>query len=114
VGFAGLFQLLGVTYHSIWALALFVISFFIIGFVIDLFVHPLMRIMGEVLQNRYRVFFLQLAIEVSANWTILHVLNTIMDSITINVLTEFIIAVFLFLVEYMFGDEKSKNEPEHQ
>src|SRR5699024_1825387 len=104
VGFAGLFQLLGVTYHSIWALALFVISFFIIGFVIDLFVHPLVKILAEVLQNRYHVFFLRFAIDVSANWMILHVLNVIMDSITINVVTEIIIAVFLFLVEFMLDD----------
>lgn len=108
LGFAGLFQLLGVEYNSILSLALFVIFFFIIGFVIDLFVNPLTIKIRETIQNRYRVFTLQLAIEASANWMILHALNAIMDSIHINVITEIIIAVFISLAEYMFGGEEDK------
>lgn len=105
VGFAGLFQILGVAYDSIWSLALFVVFFFMIGFVVDLLVNPLTIIIREKIQDRPHVFVLQFAIEVSANWMILHALNAIMDSVHINVLTEIIIAVFLFFAEYMFGSE---------
>src|SRR5699024_11904114 len=72
---------------------------------VDLLVNPLTIIIREKIQDRPHVFVLQFAIEVSANWMILHALNAIMDSVHINVLTEIIIAVFLFFAEYMFGSE---------
>jgi len=108
VGFAGLFHLLGAEYESIRALSLFVIVFFMIGFVIDLFVHPFSKIITEQFPNNYQSFFLRLAIGTSANWMILHALNAFMDTISITVVIEIIIAVFLFLAEEVFGDVSKK------
>lgn len=102
IGFAGLFHLLGAEYDSVKALSLFVISFFSIAFVIDLFVHPFSKIITRQFPHKYHAFFLQFAIETSANWMVLHAINALMNTVSMTVTDELIIAVFLFFAEDVF------------
>lgn len=105
-GFAGLFTLLGVHYQSIWALLAFVIIFFILGSIVDIFFDIIAKWTVINITGKAKSFLVQTLIGFTSNWIILMAVDTILESIAFSPQTKLIIALFLGLLEPIFDDKK--------
>lgn len=110
-GFAGIFELLGVQYHSIWSLIIFVISFFFLGFFVDLIFGAMAKLSTENIKGNVKVFLIQLLFGFVSNWLVLFVVDAFMHSISLSLGTIIIIAFLLGMIEAVFDDKKAHNKP---
>ncbi|MEN1968477.1 YrvL family regulatory protein [Lentibacillus sp. N15] len=106
-GFAGVFKLLGVHYQSIWSLFIFVVSFFILGFVVDLFFDAIRKLSVQNTRGNMKAFFIQVIIAFVANWIVIVTVDAFMKSITLSLGTKAIIALLLAILESVFDNKKS-------
>nr|WP_255437756.1 YrvL family regulatory protein [Thalassobacillus sp. CUG 92003] len=67
VGFAGVFELLGVQYESIWSLTVFVVSFFILGMIAELFSKAIFKLTVRNLKGNIKVFAIRIGFESISN-----------------------------------------------
>ncbi|MBP3950208.1 regulatory YrvL family protein [Bacillus suaedae] len=104
-GFAGIFELLGVQYQSFWSLLIFVVSFFILGLVVDLFSIAIFKLTSQHLTRKVKVFY-KFSIESIFNWIALFTVDECMSSITLSINTEMIIASLLAVLEIVFDKDK--------
>jgi len=106
LGFNGLFVLFGVQYDSFWSLVLYVLSVFVIGSVVDLFVKVIVTITTQQMTERYQKFITRMVIHTSFTWLMLYSIDEYMTTITVPLLTEIVAALLLFFLDYFFDDEK--------
>jgi len=107
-GFAGLFTLLGVDYHSVWSLVTFVIFLLILGSAVDIVFDTLAERTVQYISGNVKSFIMQILIGFVSNWIVLVIVDGFMDSIMISAETKWIIALFLALVESVFDNKKDK------
>src|SRR5699024_5879688 len=107
-GFAGLFTLLGVDYHSVWSLVTFVIFLLILGSAVDIVFDTLAERTVQYISGNVKSFIMQILIGFVSNWIVLVIVDGFMDSIMISAETKWIIAFFLALVESVFDNKKDK------
>lgn len=105
-GFAGIFQLLGVHYDSIWSLVIFVVSFFILGFIVDLIVDAMAKITVKNVTGSVNVFLIQMLFGFASNWFVLFVVDEFIKGITLSFGTKLIIALLLGLIDPIFDNKK--------
>ncbi|MEI3604976.1 YrvL family regulatory protein [Pseudogracilibacillus sp. SE30717A] len=105
-GFAGIFQLLGVHYDSIWSLVIFVVSFFILGFIVDLIVDAMAKITVKNVTGSVNVFLIQMLFGFASNWFVLFVVDEFINGITLSFGTKLIIALLLGLIDPIFDNKK--------
>ncbi|GAB3056602.1 regulatory YrvL family protein [Virgibacillus ainsalahensis] len=105
-GMAGIFELLGVQYKSIWSLIVFVISFFILGVIVELFSKAIFKLSVRNMTGKIKVVFIRVIFEATSNWLVLFTVDEFMRSITLSLKTEIIIALFLAALEIVFDDDK--------
>ncbi|MDQ7862058.1 YrvL family regulatory protein [Peribacillus frigoritolerans] len=53
----GFFELLGVQYESIWSLIVFVVSFFILGIIVELFSKAIFKLSVRIITGKIKIFF---------------------------------------------------------
>ncbi|MBY7144974.1 hypothetical protein KFZ56_18315 [Virgibacillus sp. NKC19-3] len=105
VGLTGIFNLLGVEYESIWSLVLFTISFFILGTIVELFSKPVFKVLVQHLTGKMEVLWTIFTIEAVSNWIVLFTVDEFMQSITLSLETEIIVALLIAAVEIIFDKE---------
>ena len=105
-GLAGVFELLGVQYESIWSLIVFVLSFFILGIFVELFSKAIFKLSVRNIRGKIKVFFIRISFEGTSNWLVLFAVDEFMKSITLSLKTEIIIALLLAIIEIVFDDDK--------
>lgn len=106
-GMVGIFKLLGVQYSSIWSLVIFVVSFFILGIIVELFFKAIFELSFEHVPGNGRLF-LNIIFEAVSNWLILYTVDAFMTSITLSLEIEMIIALLIAILESVFDDDKKK------
>lgn len=109
-GFAGLFALLGVHYQSIWSLITFVIIFFILGSIVDIFFDVIAKWTVINISRNVTSFLLQVLIGFTSNWIILVIVDAFMEGIFLSLWAKLIIALFLGVLEPVFDDKKAENQ----
>ncbi|WP_226035149.1 regulatory YrvL family protein [Aquibacillus saliphilus] len=107
-GLVGVFQLLGVQYKSIWSLIVFVVSFFILGVIVELFSKAIFKVSVRNITGKIKVFIIQFFFEGMSNWLVLFTVDEFMKSIALSLKTEIIIALLLAVLEIVFDDKKDK------
>ncbi|MGJ3198052.1 YrvL family regulatory protein [Peribacillus frigoritolerans] len=105
-GLAGVFELFGVQYESIWSLIVFVVSFFILGIIVELFSKAIFKLSVQNITGKIKVFFIRISFEGTSNWLVLFAVDEFMKSITLSLKTEIIIALLLAIIEIVFDDDK--------
>ena len=108
-GFIGLFKIFGVQYDSFLSLLIFLLMFFIIGFIIDLLSIFLINTFSQQIKSSKRKFLMRLIIDCSFSWVAIHTADELIRSITIPSITELIAVFLLFLLEVVM-DMNSKGE----
>ncbi|MFP3669634.1 YrvL family regulatory protein [Priestia sp. SIMBA_032] len=108
-GFIGLFKIFGVQYDSFLSLLIFLLLFFIIGFIVDLLSIFLINTFSQQIRNSKRKFLVRLVIDCSFSWFAIHTADELIRSITIPSITELIAVFLLFLLEVVM-DMNSKGE----
>ncbi|MFD1030278.1 YrvL family regulatory protein [Metaplanococcus flavidus] len=107
-GIAGLFNVLGIQYDSIWSLFWFGVFFFILDSFAD-FIKMVFTILLDHLSiaNAGTIF----AIYFLVIWAVLSLLNLLMDSISITVTAQLIAAAVIALIEVGLNKTSKKEEP---
>ncbi|WMX56461.1 YrvL family regulatory protein [Peribacillus sp. R9-11] len=100
------FELFGVQYESIWSLIVFVVSFFILGIIVELFSKAIFKLSVRNITGKIKVFFIRISFEGTSNWLVLFAVDEFMKSITLSLKTEIIIALLLAIIEIVFDDDK--------
>jgi hypothetical protein len=108
-GFVGVFNLIGVEYQSIWSLVMFVVCFYILGLLFDLFFDAMAKIAVQNISGTVRAFRIKMFFGFVSNWLVLFVVDTIMESITLSLKTKLIVALLLGVLELIFDNKKEDN-----
>ncbi|WP_177167190.1 YrvL family regulatory protein [Salinibacillus kushneri] len=109
-GMAGIFKLLGVQYTSFWSLILFVVGFFILASIFELFAKPISELLTETFAGKFEALFIQFSIQGLTNWLCLFIVDMFMGSIIFSWKMAIIVAMLLTLCEMAFQDKEHKNE----
>ncbi|WP_010530219.1 YrvL family regulatory protein [Lentibacillus jeotgali] len=109
-GFAGVFELLGVQYQSIWSLVIFVVSFFVLGFLIDLPFEAMSKLSVEKLTGNIAAFLVELFFGFASNWIALVTVDVFVGSIELSLEAKLIISLLLAVLEPVFDSKNEKNE----
>lgn len=109
-GMVGIFELLGVQYTSFWSLIIFVVSFFILASMIELFSKPIFELLTEKITEKFKTLFIQFIIQGLTNWLCLFIVDVFMGGITLSSKTGIIVAMLLTLFEMTFEDKENKKE----
>ncbi|GAA0492587.1 hypothetical protein GCM10008986_18690 [Salinibacillus aidingensis] len=115
LGFAGIFELLGVQYHSIWSLFVFAVCFFMAGFIIELFSKPIFERSTRNVSGKIKLVFIQICFESVSNWLVLFTVDEFMQKINLSSKTELLIALFVSVFEIILennnDDDGNKKNP---
>ena len=104
-----IFKIFGVQYDSFQSLLIFLLLFFIIGFVVDLLSIFLINIFSQQIKNSKNKFLVRLVIDCSFSWISIHTADELIRSINISFITELVAVFLLFLLEVTM-DINSKEE----
>lgn len=107
-GFAGIFTLLGVHYDSIWTLILFVITYFIVGFIVEIFFDGLRKFAVQYTNESVESFIIQILISFVGNYFVISLLEFIITGISFAFTTKIVIVLLLAILDVVF-DNKKKN-----
>ncbi|WP_418055484.1 YrvL family regulatory protein, partial [Priestia megaterium] len=94
---------------SFQSLLIFLLLFFIIGFVVDLLSIFLINIFSQQIKNSKNKFLVRLVIDCSFSWISIHTADELIRSINISFITELVAVFLLFLLEVTM-DINSKEE----
>lgn len=105
-GLAGIFELLGVQYKSVWSLIVFVVSFFVLSIILELFSKAIFVLLTRKITGKLKMLFVRISIEGASNWLCLFTVDEFMKSITLSLKTEIIVALLLAVLEIVFDDKE--------
>lgn len=105
-GITGLFVILGVQYHSIWSLIIFVISVFILGLVVDLFMGAIAKLTVEKFSGKISPIVIEFLFGFATNWIVIMTVDAFMNSIILSLETKLILSLILTFAELLFQDKK--------
>lgn len=108
-GFAGIFTLLGVKYDSFYSLLIFVLIYYAVGIITDLFSKVFVGISYQFFSEKFNLFFTRMIIDCTFTWLLIFTIDEFMNSITIPFTIEILLTFFLVIVEVAFEDKKVKN-----
>lgn len=106
----GLFILLGVEFTSYWALFLFFILFFVIGFIVEIVCKGFMLFVFEYVNNKIEAMIVQGLIAFAENLLCLFIVDFIVSSVTITTIAKIIIALFLVFTDLILDKQWKKVE----
>jgi len=104
-GMAGIFKLLGIEYTSIWSLTIFVVSFFVLSTIVELFSKPITGLLTRKITGKAEVLSIQFGVQSLTNWLCLFTVGEFMGSITLTFEAGVIIAMLLTIIEMVFEDK---------
>lgn len=109
-GIAGIFEILGVQYQSIWTLMIFVTSIFILGLPVDLVLGAMADSFVEKISGTITAFVIQFLFGFMTNWIVIFIVDALMSSVNLSPGTKLIISLILTIFELVFSDKKDKHE----
>lgn len=109
-GMAGVFKLLGVQYDSIWSLVIFVICMFGVGLILEVVTKSIFVLSARNMTEKTKILLIRIIIEFTSNWLVLFTVDELMNSITLSVQTEVVIAALLTAIEIIFDDDDKEDE----
>lgn len=104
-GIVGFFNIFEVEYTSFSSLLGFLVLFLIIGGLMDLISIGLIAWAAKCISGKHTFFLLKMLINCTFTWIALHVVDELMASITIPLITEIIAAIMIFIIEIAFKDK---------
>ena len=110
LGFAGMFRVLGVQYDSNWALILFVVLFFVIGFFFDFIFRVLTNLTKRYMSDQRISFSITFLFNLIKNGLVLFLLDDLMRSITLSFTTKLILAFLLSMVDSILDEREMKRK----
>lgn len=110
LGFVGVSKFLGVEYDSLWSLAIFVISVFVIGFFVEIIFDALTVLAVEKVSDYLTAFIIQFLFLFVSEWIVLAAVEAVMESVTLSEKTILILAAILALLGTIFDNKKKKLE----
>lgn len=110
LGFAGMFRVLGVQYDSNWALILFVVLFFVIGFFFDPIFGVLANLTKRYMSDQRISFSITFLFNLIKNGLVLFLLDDLMRSITLSFTTKLILAFLLSMMDSILDEREKKRE----
>ncbi|WP_235851570.1 YrvL family regulatory protein [Heyndrickxia camelliae] len=111
-GIAGFLKLFGVRYESFSSLLLFVLLYFIIGFILDLIAMVFIRVATQNITGKTKLFLTRMIIDCTFSWVAFHVADEIISGISIQLTTEIIAVLFFHLVGMAFEEKEKKEQGE--
>jgi len=108
-GIVGLFNLLGVEYDSLLSLVWFTIFYFLLSFFGDIFIKIFIVLTNN--SNRWSDNYKKFSILIYSffvNWGIVSLLNQLMSSINIHLLTQIIFSLIIATLDLIFKDNEKK------
>lgn len=108
LGFVGIFKFIGVEYDSLWSLAIFVISVFVMGFFVEIIFDALTVIAVEKVDDYFTAFIIQFLFLFISEWIVLTTVGAVMRSVTLSEKTILILAVIMALLGTLFDNKKTK------
>ncbi|WNS76197.1 regulatory YrvL family protein [Bacillus sp. DTU_2020_1000418_1_SI_GHA_SEK_038] len=110
LGLAGVFELLGVQYQSVWSLIVFVVCFFILSMIVELFSGAIFVMLKRKMTGKLKMFFVRISIEGASNWLCLFTVDEFMNSIILSLKTEIVVALLLAAVEIVLDDKMEEEK----
>ena len=111
-GLAGIFELLGVQYESIWSLVIFIVGVLILSFFVELFSKAIYILLALKISGKIQRLLTRGSIETVSNWFVLFTVDEFMNSITISFQAEIIIALLIAVTEIAFDGDEDKEKTE--
>lgn len=108
LGFVGIFKFIGVEYDSLWSLAIFVISVFVMGFFVEIIFDALTVIAVEKVDDYFTAFIIQFLFLFISEWIVLVAVESVMESVIISEKTIVVLAVIMALLGTLFDNKKTK------
>ncbi|GIN16529.1 hypothetical protein J32TS2_18850 [Shouchella clausii] len=105
LGMAGLFQLLGIGYDSVQALALFVLLFLLLGIFVELFVKVFNTLLLPAVASRLLQKILEFCIRYTFTLPVVFLLNHYMSTIHIKLMSQAALAAFVVVIEMLIDNE---------
>ncbi|MBL5768751.1 regulatory YrvL family protein [Heyndrickxia sporothermodurans] len=105
-GIIGFFRLLNVQYDSNQALISFILKFFFICLIAEVFAKLIIRFIISYVNSNIVNFIVLMFFDILISWIVLHYVDESMSSITIPTWVELILALFLACAEYNFDKKK--------
>ncbi len=108
-GILGVFKLLGVQYHSLFSLFLFVIFYLLLGMFGEILIKTF-EILLTVFKNNPATKLVMFIIYFLVNWLLIALVDFFMDSITIQTETQIVVGMIVGLIEFSFDHNEEKNQ----
>ena len=108
-GIVGLFTLLGVEYDSLWSLVWFTVFYFLLSIFGDIIIKIFVVLTNKSNKwpDNYKKFCI-LIYSFFVNWSIISLLNLLMSSINIHLLTQIIFSLIIALLDLISENSKKK------
>lgn len=113
-GLAGIFKLLGIEYHSIWSFILFVVIFFSLASIIELFTDALIKIITANFEKNFAIFLLKFSMQTIVNVFCLLIVDLFMDSIAFTMSSALLVALIVSLLEVALLNDDYKEKVEQK
>jgi len=110
LGMAGIFEILGVQYQSIWSLIIFVIGIFILGLPVDLILGAMANLSVEKVSGKITAFVIQFLFGFVTNWIVIFIVDAFMSSINLSPGAQLIVPLILTFFELIFSDKNGEHE----
>lgn len=107
-GFAGLFSILGVQFDSFHTLLLFVLAYFLLALVMDVFSVMLYELISSFVSGEQQLFITRMIFDCAFSWLALYTVDEFMSTITIPLSIEIIAVLLVFFVEEAFTNKKTR------
>lgn len=106
-GMAGIVNILGIQYDSIWSLFWFCLFYFLLDSIFDVVKKAFMLLLEHIsAANLWTI----LTVHFLVNWALLSLLNLLMDSITISINAQLIAAAIIAVIEVALSKNDKKEK----
>ncbi|HLR10595.1 MAG TPA: YrvL family regulatory protein [Sporosarcina sp.] len=110
IGLAGFFSLIGVTYDSLWALAIFLIACFGVSFFFEIIeVLILMKVERAKITGTEKLLWL-IVIKGLCTWIVIYIVNGLMTSVNLSISAQLLTTVLIVAVDLALDDTPKKRK----
>lgn len=109
-GIAGIFKLLGIHYTTVWSLIIFVVSYYFLSAIVELFFEAIADLITENMTGNITALLIQFSFQTFVNALCLFIVDAFMDSITLTLEFGMIMALLISIIEIAFAGNKKKQK----
>ncbi|UOQ45180.1 regulatory YrvL family protein [Halobacillus salinarum] len=108
-GMVGLFEVIGVSYTSAWSLLLFAILVLLLGFFFEIMAKMVKALSVLAKPSPYVLRIWKPIVDTGFTWLTIYTVDELVKHVSLTAVSEWIFAVLLVVVDYLF-DDKKKNQ----